>query len=378
MKFLHTADWQIGMKYSHTGEVGTRLREERINSLRVLVEIARAHEAEFMLVAGDMFEDNGVERVLVQKVADILATAGMPVFVIPGNHDPCVPGSVWEHPAWEEAGNVTVLLSECPVEIPGGLLYPCPIREKYSGMDPTTWIHNAPRNTGDIRIGIAHGTVEGVCQEVQEYPVSRNAAERAGLDYLALGHWHSLATYPGEDGAVRMAYSGTHEATKFGERDSGNILVVEIEGGGAAPVLTPIHTGELEWVVIEKELREERDIAELRAQIESVKTPGKALVDIRLAGLLTTAGQRELSRIREILESGRFLFGRIDAARLRPAPEDENWVAALPAGVIREAGSRLRELADPAFAGRRTDGASPEIAARALIELYAIVSEETR
>ena len=376
MKFLHTADWQIGMKYSHTGEVGTRLREERINSLRVLVEIARAHEAEFMLVAGDMFEDNGVERVLVQKVADILATAGMPVFVIPGNHDPFVPGSVWEHPAWEEAGNVTVLVEERPVEISGGLLYPCPIHEKYSDMDPTAWIH--AQDMDGIKIGIAHGTVEGVCQEVPEYPVPRNAAEKAGLDYLALGHWHSLATYPGEDGAVRMAYSGTHEATKFGERDSGNILVVEIEGGGAAPVLTPIHTGELEWVVIEKELREERDIAELRTQVEFVKNPGKTLVDIRLTGLLTMASQNELSRIREILESGRFLFGRIDAARLRPAPEDENWIAALPAGVIREAGSRLQELADPAFAGRRPEGASPEIAARALIELYAIVSEEMR
>jgi DNA repair exonuclease SbcCD nuclease subunit len=375
MKFLHTADWQIGMKYSRTGEVGTRLREERINSLRVLVDIAQAHGAEFILVAGDMFEDNGVERVLVQKVADILAAAGMPVFVIPGNHDPFVPGSVWEQPAWRAASNVQVLSEERPVELPGGLLYPCPAREKYSDRDPTAWIH--ARETGGIKIGVAHGTVEGVCQEVPEYPVPRNTAERAGLDYLALGHWHSLATYPGRDGIVRMAYSGTHETTKFGERDSGNVLLVEIEDGGAAPVLTAVPTGRLKWMVIEKDIRETRDIAEVRAQVESVENPGMTLVDMCLTGLLAAESQDEISHIREILEA-RFLFNRIDISRLRPAPEDENWITVLPAGVIREAGIRLQELADSAFAGKRPEGTSPEIAARALIELYAIVSEETR
>jgi DNA repair exonuclease SbcCD nuclease subunit len=51
-------------------------------------------------VAGDTFEDNGVDRVIVQKVADILAGFVGPVYVIPGNHDPLVPGSVRDHPAW--------------------------------------------------------------------------------------------------------------------------------------------------------------------------------------------------------------------------------------------------------------------------------------
>jgi type I restriction enzyme R subunit len=47
------------------------------------------------------YKHNGVDRVLVQKVADILAGFGGMVYVIPGNHDPLVPGSVWEHPAWK-------------------------------------------------------------------------------------------------------------------------------------------------------------------------------------------------------------------------------------------------------------------------------------
>jgi len=31
MKFLHTADWQIGMRAAHVGAAGTRVREERLS-----------------------------------------------------------------------------------------------------------------------------------------------------------------------------------------------------------------------------------------------------------------------------------------------------------------------------------------------------------
>jgi len=42
---------------------------------------------------------------------------------------------------------------------------------------------------------------------------------------------------------------------------------------------------------------------------------------------------------------------------------------------MRESGARLRDLADPAYAGRRPEGATPEVAARALLELYAHLGE---
>jgi DNA repair exonuclease SbcCD nuclease subunit len=76
MRFLHTADWQIGMKASQVGEAGTRVREERIAAARRVVEAARGAEADFILVAGDTFEDNGVDRVLVQRVVDALHQRG--------------------------------------------------------------------------------------------------------------------------------------------------------------------------------------------------------------------------------------------------------------------------------------------------------------
>ena len=370
MKFLHTADWQLGMKATDVGGVGARLREERLLAARRVVETAQTHSAQFILVAGDTFEDNGVDRILVQKAADILAASNIPVFLIPGNHDPFTPGSVWEHPAWKSAENVQVLYEEQPVEIPGGLLYPCPIWEKHSGKDPTAWIH-AAEATG-IKLGMAHGTVEGVQQEEPDYPIPRNAALRSGLDYLALGHWHSTAIYSGGDGVARMAYSGTHETTKFGERDSGNILIVDIPSAGAAPVITTVHTGGLTWRALEADIRDRGDLLRLREEIEDIENPSSVLIELCIRGLLSAEDRGEMVHIGEILSS-RFLYSHVDDLHLHPSPEDESWVASLPPGVIREAGARLRELANPGFSGERPDGASEEVASRALMELYALV-----
>ncbi|MBI3799521.1 MAG: DNA repair exonuclease, partial [Deltaproteobacteria bacterium] len=269
MKFLHTADWQIGMKAVHVGPVGQRVRDERLAAAHRVIQAARRANAEFILVAGDTFEDNGVDRVLIQKVADILAEFGRPVYVIPGNHDPLVPGSVWEHPAWRSHGQVHILMQAEPVQIPGGVLYPCPAREKRSAWNPTAWINTD--GTQGVRVGLAHGTIEGVFHEEPDYPIPRDAVARTGLDYLALGHWHSTGLYSVPDGSVRMAYSGTHEPTKFGERDSGNVLLVEIAETGAPPVVTSVRTGGLHWTVIEESLREPGDLARVRAEIEALE-----------------------------------------------------------------------------------------------------------
>lgn len=373
MKFLHTADWQIGMRAAHVGIAGAGVREERIAASQRVIEVARQAKAEFVLLAGDTVEDNGVDRVLIQKVVDILSGFNGPVYVIPGNHDPLIPGSIWEHPAWKSASNVHVLGSPEPMEIDGGILFPCPISARHSRMDPTAWIK--PDNRKVIRIGLAHGTVQGIHQEEPDYPIPVDAAARCGLDYLALGHWHSTTMYPDSTGAVRMAYSGTHEQTKFGERDSGNVLIVEIVAHGAKPIVTPVSTGKLRWLVVEEKLRAEGDLAQVRERIEALEQPESTLLSIALEGVLPAQDRDELMRLDELAAS-RFLFGRVDSVRVIPCPSDDNWVAGLPPGVIRHAAERLRMLSDPSWPGPRPDGATTEVAARALIELYSIASKK--
>jgi DNA repair exonuclease SbcCD nuclease subunit len=372
VKFLHTADWQIGMKAAHVGEAGDRVRAERLHAVGRVVEAADREKVDFVVVAGDIFEDKGVDRALVRSVVDRLASCTAPVYLIPGNHDPLTPGSVWEHPAWSAFETIHLLQEEKPVAVPGGTLLACPVRARHSREDPTGWLRD--RADPGIRVALAHGSVQGLARDEPDHPIARDAWALAGVDYMALGHWHSFATFPAADGTVRMAYSGTPEPTRFGERDSGNVLVVEISEPRARPTVTKIPTNALCWATIEEELRQRGDLARLRATIEGRPDADTTLLELQVAGVLPAEDREEMARIAEIVDS-RFLFGRIEASGLQPSPDDETWLADLPAGILREAGFRLRDLADPGFAGKRPAGAEPEVAARALLEFYALVGE---
>jgi hypothetical protein len=173
--------------------------------------------------------------------------------------------------------------------------------------------------------------------------------------------------YPGSDGAPVMAYSGTHETSKFGERDSGNVLIVEITSPGSPPTITPIHTGSLIWKSIDKEVREPGDLRCVREDIEAMKDASDTLIEVRLVGLLMAEERLEIERIQQILAS-RFLSGRMDVSCLRPSPDDDSWISALPPGIIRQAASRLRAIAD-------SSEELSETAARALMDLYTIAGD---
>jgi hypothetical protein len=169
-----------------------------------------------------------------------------------------------------------------------------------------------------------------------------------------------------------MAYSGTHETTRFGERDSGNVLLAEIPGPGAPPTITPLKTGSLAWLTLDQEIGQEGDLTRVRALVEEAEKPDETLIEVRLSGLLPGSVGPELGRLKEVLES-RFLYHRLDTDGLRPAPEDETWLEGLPQGVLREAALQLRDLAAAEQTTTPNPEASPRIAAQALMELYALV-----
>lgn len=363
MRFLHTGDWQMGMRARHLGSGGARIREERFAAAERVVGAARETGAEFLLVAGDLFEHPGVDRGMVQRVADLLDRAPCPVFVLPGNHDPLGPGSVWEHPSWGRCARVRVLREEAPVPLPGGTLYPCPCRSRWSSQDPTGWI--PPEGGAGFRVGLAHGTVEGLPSEEPDRPIPRDGARRLGLDYLALGHFHSVEVYPDPDGAVRQAYSGTHEATRFGERNSGNVLLVTLEAG-VPPRVEPVRTGGFRWLDWERELAHPGDLEALVREVESLREPGATVLGLTLRGLLGPEEEPEVQRLEQLLES-RFPAARLDREGLGGDLGNPEWVEELPPGVLRETARILGE-----------QGEDPEAASAALRDLYVLWREVGR
>ena len=88
VRFVHTADVQLGMKATEVGERGAALREARLEALRRTVALVREREADFLLIAGDLFENNQVKPVTVSQTVQILQELDpLPVYILPGNHD---------------------------------------------------------------------------------------------------------------------------------------------------------------------------------------------------------------------------------------------------------------------------------------------------
>ena len=101
---LHTADWQIGKPFAGVEDEQKRalLLQERLNVLERIKEVARAQKAEFLLIAGDLFDSPSVTKYFVSAACSAIGQMGVPVLAIPGNHDHGGPGSIWEQEFFKE------------------------------------------------------------------------------------------------------------------------------------------------------------------------------------------------------------------------------------------------------------------------------------
>jgi DNA repair exonuclease SbcCD nuclease subunit len=304
LRFLHTADWQIGMKADHVAEVAERVRAARLQAIDAIGRVAAENKVDFVLVAGDAFEHNQVGRQCARDVLRRLGDFPVDVYIIPGNHDHAGAGSIYTTGVSQQAPpNVHVLLEPQPVEISriSTVLFPCPVRQKRTMSDPTQWIPaESPGNV--IRIGIAHGSVsDRGFGDLTDNPISLTAVEAKRLDYLALGHWHSTVEL-----SSRAWYCGTPETTKYSERDSGNVLIVSIDSPGSEPQIDRVRVGRLNWIEVAHELSEplSDSLNGLRSRLSELsKDSTNTLVRLRLTGVSTSEILLNIDDIADDLKS---------------------------------------------------------------------------
>jgi DNA repair exonuclease SbcCD nuclease subunit len=251
VRFLHSADWQLGARFAQFAGTGSRLREVRLETLRRTLEVARDREVDAFLIAGDLFEDNQVDEALVRTVLDAFrACPSVRVFILPGNHDPFSgPDSVWQRKAFLHApANVHVQREAGVVDLGGNVrLVAAPLRQKQSSHDPSLKLVelSAALPSDVIKIGITHGAlaIESKHQP-NDFPIALNAASRAGLDYLAIGHWHNWLA--DTDGG-RIVMPGTPEPDRFSNDDSGHVALVEIDSPGQPARVQKLPVASLSW-----------------------------------------------------------------------------------------------------------------------------------
>lgn len=305
MRFIHTADWQMGMNAQRAGPRARDLRNIRFSSAAEVVKAAKKHEVDFVLVAGDTFEHPDVDEIIVRRTVEIFNQFDpIPVLVLPGNHDPWNSGSIWRSRRWDANVGAHVKLCTEPVPVPVGsntMVYPCPLTQKQSGLDPTEWIPAREQGDDQIRIGFAHGGLD-ILAKAPNFPISPERPESTGLDYLALGDWHGLLEHG------RSVYSGTIEPTRFSERDPGHILFVDIPAAGESPKIESIQVAQLRWREFSLDIQDESDVREFELEIEKMAPVNAAVVRVSIAdgSVLTDAAASKLAEIRAVLEEEAF------------------------------------------------------------------------
>jgi DNA repair exonuclease SbcCD nuclease subunit len=135
------------------------------------------------------------------------------------------------------------------------------------------------------KIGMVHGAlaIPGVVER-DEVLVTTEEIAASGLDYLALGHWHSAQQ--GRAGSTTYAYSGAPEPVAIDQDKAGNVLLVTLDRAG------PTKTVAVEERRVGRTRFEalELDLAALGSQpvlVERLRTLADAdlVLDVRLTGL---------------------------------------------------------------------------------------------
>lgn len=189
---------------------------------------ARAAQADVLVLAGDVFENNRVPVAVAMGAGALLADAGLPVVVLPGNHDPLVPGAVWRADVLTAGTGIEVLGVTCGrlARLPwlGLAVWGNPHRD-YDDMVPL----RAPRRrVSRFHVALAHGHYEAAPDRRVRLRPSWliGDAEIAGTDadYVALGHWNNPTAVGA--GAVPAHYSGSPDCAQ-------SINVVTLTDDGA-------------------------------------------------------------------------------------------------------------------------------------------------
>lgn len=370
MRFVHTADWQIGKPFRQYGTEEGVLRQARLAAIERIGALAVGEGAGRVLVAGDVYDTEAPSpRTLLEPLERMRRFPAVAWHLIPGNHDPHRPKGVWDRV--RELGtpaNVHLHLEAAPADIgDGAVLLPAPLTRKSEHGDLTEWMDRAETPPGAIRIGLAHGSVTGFGSEGEAgNPIDPRRPERAGLAYLALGDWHrTLRIGPA------LWYAGTPEPDRAGSQEVGQALVVDVPGPGAPAAATTHVVGTYRWLSLEEHVGEAADIEALEARLRQLPELSCTLLRLALRGTLPLSARTELDRRLLGLRAALFHLDVDDAAlMIRPTAADLEAIDF--GGVLRRAADRLKAVAD--------DGAVAADERRraedALVELYVLTAGE--
>ncbi|MDQ7783687.1 MAG: DNA repair exonuclease [Desulfomonilaceae bacterium] len=226
LRFVHAADLHLGRLFSGlertTPELGRIFRRAHSESWERIVREAVARKVDFVTLAGDVFDASnpGVRaRVDYRDGVNRLHEAGIPVFVVLGNHDPLAtfPESLRNLSGQHLFGTEPEGIRPSSVEYTDGVMV-------FGVSFPKTvvrdnLVNKFRRDPGlDLAIGLVHANVSGMGGHRNYAPCTMDDLRAAGMDVWCLGHVHSrtvlsrnpLVLYPGASQGAHINEPGPH------------------------------------------------------------------------------------------------------------------------------------------------------------------------
>jgi len=285
IRLLHLADLHLDRPFQVLGEKGAAQRRALEAALVRSVDLAIAERVQMVLCAGDLFDSPrpvAATLDLVGRELRRLDDARIHVAVVAGNHDVGEDGYVGGHDRLRTACPSTIFFGRTveTVTFPDlDLTLVGRSPEPGAGASPLAgW----PRGRAmRFAIGLTHGSMYRA--GVVEGPGVLHPQEvrDLGLDYLALGDWHSAAEVVGPP--TPAWYAGSPELLAYDQEGAGHVLLVEIPAPGAAQV-SRRKVGRRAYRRIDLDVATSDDAA-IRRAVESA-ADADTICDVTLSGLI--------------------------------------------------------------------------------------------
>lgn len=238
-RFVHTADLHLDSPLrALTGrdeELGRVVAGATRRALDRIVELCLEERVDALLVAGDLYDGGNASVhtvVALTRALNRLGSAGIPVYLVLGNHDAASPLTrALELPANVhlfdgKGGRGGAVRTPCGRAVVHGVSYrqrgtPGSLLPKYGAPHPDVW-----------NLALLHTSLAGGDGHDPYAPCSLDELVAKGYDYWALGHIHKRAVHRERDPAVVMP--GIPQGRHVNEAGAKSVTLVELDESGPA------------------------------------------------------------------------------------------------------------------------------------------------
>ena len=346
------ADVHLGARHDDLGPAASAQRERQFAAFARAIELAVSEGVDLVLICGDLFDSNAQPRRSVERAATELSRLverHIPVVIIPGTHDCYDPSSIYRvfdltaMSGAEPDSNLVTVLNDTRLRVDfqaldltvHAFVYPTKSAPSSplagfaarSGAKPLAW-----------QVGMIHGSMRIPGKLEQDDVIfTEDEVAASGLDYLALGHWHSFRQ--GRSGRTTWAYSGAPEPVALDQDGAGQILMVDLErrDGRASVNVQPVPVGRTKFEKVDVDAATVASQADLERAIRQKAAPD-TVFDVRLVGIRADTLDLNIDELERQLQ-GAFMGLRIRDASV-PSLTD---IQLAPADTI--VGAFARDLA---------------------------------